>query len=133
MIRLIIKKGNTWLSVFALAQILTKHLKLTRYDALKLAYTTLRQDVVVQSSTNAGLYYLHVDLHRKKFNAEIYDVHDLAAQLDLLKYAPFQCGMHTKGGKVLWKSNPKDDIYKENKNIVECVLFKKNDYLKIPL
>ena len=100
MIRLIIKKGNTWLSVFTLAQIFTKHLKLTRYDALKLAYTTLRQDVVVQSSTNAGLYYFHVDLHRKKFNAEIYD-------------APFQCGMHTKGGKVLWKSNPKDDIYKE--------------------
>jgi len=30
-----------------------------------------------------------------------------------LKYAPFQCGMHTRGGKVLWKSNPKDDIYKE--------------------
>ena len=113
MIRLIIKKGNTWLSVFTLAQIFTKHLKLTRYDALKLAYTTLRQDVVVQSSTNAGLYYFHVDLHRKKFNAEIYDVHDLAAQLDLLKYTPFQCGMHTKGGKVLWKSNPKDDIYKE--------------------
>ena len=113
MIRLIIKKGNAWLSVFTLAQIFTKHLKLTRYDALKLAYATLHQDVVVQSSTNAGLYYLHVDLHRKKFNAEINDCQDLAALVELWKYAPFQCGMHTKGGKVLWKSDPKDDIYKE--------------------
>ena len=103
MIRLIIKKGNAWLSVFTLAQIFTKHLKLTRYDALKLAYATLHQDVVVQSSTNAGLYYLHVDLHRKKFNAEINDVHDLVAQLDLLKYAPFQWNAHKRRKSIMEK------------------------------
>lgn len=105
MIRVTIKKGTKWLQIFSLARLFEKYLKLTKYDAIRLAYTTQKHDVLIQGSNkDLILYSLHVDLHRLNMNESIIEqLEGFRIQVNLTEFEPQRLGYPYKS-KKLWES-----------------------------
>lgn len=105
MIRVTIKKGTKWLQVFSLAGIFERYLKLTKYDAMRLAYTTQKHDVLIQGSNkDLNLYALHVKLHRLNMHETlIEELEGFKVQVNLTEFEPQRLGYPYRN-KKLWES-----------------------------
>lgn len=113
MLRITIKKGTKWLQLFKLAEVFLKSLKLTKYDAMRLAYTTQSHDVLIQGSDkDLVLWTLQVKLRKMGIDARIEELTDFKVQVDLTTYEPQRMGCPYRG-KKLWETKTNFLIFRE--------------------
>lgn len=113
MVRIIIKKGTKWLQVFKLTEVFIKYFKLSKYDAIRLAYTTQSHDVIIQgSSDNLSLFTAHVKLRKLNIDTSIEEVNGIKIQIDLNQFELQRMGMPYHN-KLLWESKTNLLIFKD--------------------
>lgn len=113
MIRVTIKKGTKWWQLFNLAELFIKSLKLTRYDAMRLAYTSQSHDVLIQGSDkDLSLWTTQVKLRKMGIDARIDELSELRVQVDLTTFEPQRMGYICRG-KKLWETKTNLLIFRE--------------------
>lgn len=115
MIRVTIKKGTKWLQVFKLAEVFIKYLKLTRYDAMRLAYTTQKHDVLIQGSDkDLILWAFQVKLRKLSFDARVEELNNFKVQIDLTKFERQRMGYLYRNKKI-WESKTNLLIFRDKR------------------